>query len=254
MNRRPLIAGNWKMHKTPDETEKFIREFTRIYAQDPEVEVLIIPPFTSLERAGRLLSGTGIALGAQDLYYAEEGAYTGEISTRMLRACGCTYALVGHSERRALFHEDDSLINRKLRAALAAALTPILCVGETLTEHQAGKVEERIVSELSRDLAGVNRDEVAHIVIAYEPIWAIGTGETATPQEAQGTIQMIRTWVAKNYTEQAAEAIRVLYGGSVKPSNAAELLAQPDIDGALVGGASLDPSSFAQIAHAALDR
>jgi len=253
MNRRTLIAGNWKMHKTPDETESFIQEFSHIYQGNSEVEILIIPPFTSLERAGRVLSGTGIGLGAQDLFYEEEGAYTGEVAPRMLIACGCTYVIVGHSERRALFHEDDSLINRKLKAALAAGLSPILCVGETLAEHQAGKVEERITSELTGDLSGVGRDELARVVIAYEPIWAIGTGETATPQEAQETIRVIRAWIGKNYDEKAAETIRILYGGSVKPNNAAALLSQPDIDGALVGGASLDPGSFAQIAHASLD-
>ena len=254
MKRTVLIAGNWKMHKTPDETEGFIREFTRAYSGDPRVEVLLIPPFTSLERAGRLLAGTGISLGAQDVYHADEGAYTGEVSPRMLMACGCSYVIVGHSERRALFHEDDTVVNRKLRAAVSADLSPILCVGETLDEHRAEKVEEKITRQLSADLAGVGRDELSHVVIAYEPIWAIGTGETATPEEAQGTIKMIRDWIEENYDASAAEGIRILYGGSVKPENAASLLSQPDIDGALVGGASLNPDSFAQIARAALDR
>ena len=254
MKRTVLIAGNWKMHKTPDETEGFIREFTRAYSGDPRVEVLLIPPFTSLERAGRLLAGTGISLGAQDVYHADEGAYTGEVSPRMLMACGCSYVIVGHSERRALFHEDDTVVNRKLRAAVSAGLSPILCVGETLDEHRAKKVEEKITRQLSAGLAGVGRDELSHVVIAYEPIWAIGTGETATPEEAQGTIKMIRDWIEENYDASAAEGIRILYGGSVKSENAASLLSQPDIDGALVGGASLNPDSFAQIARAALDR
>lgn len=254
MGRTTLIAGNWKMHKTPDETEEFIREFSKTYKGNPEVEILVIPPFTSLERAGRLIPGTGIGLGAQDLYYEDEGAYTGEVAPRMLLACGCSYALVGHSERRALFHEDDAVINRKLRAAVAAGLSPILCVGETLDEHRAGKVAEKITYQLSSDLAGVDQEDLKRVVIAYEPIWAIGTGETATPEEAQGTIKLIRAWIEENYDAHAAEAIRILYGGSVKPGNAAELLAQSDIDGALVGGASLQPESFAQIARAALDR
>lgn len=254
MKRTVLIAGNWKMHKTPDETEGFIREFTRAYSGDPRVEVLLIPPFTSLERAGRLLAGTGISLGAQDVYHADEGAYTGEVSPRMLMACGCSYVIVGHSERRALFHEDDTVVNRKLRAAVSAGLSPILCVGETLDEHRAGKVEEKITRQLSADLAGVGQEDLKRVVIAYEPIWAIGTGETATPEEAQGTIKMIRDWIEENYDASAAEGIRILYGGSVKPENAASLLSQPDIDGALVGGASLNPDSFAQIARAALDR
>jgi len=254
MKRTVLIAGNWKMHKTPDETEGFIREFTRAYSGDPRVEVLLIPPFTSLERAGRLLAGTGISLGAQDVYHADEGAYTGEVSPRMLMACGCSYVIVGHSERRALFHEDDTVVNRKLRAAVSAGLSPILCVGETLDEHRAGKVKEKITRQLSADLAGVGQEDLKRVVIAYEPIWAIGTGETATPEEAQGTIKMIRDWIEENYDASAAEGIRILYGGSVKPENAASLLSQPDIDGALVGGASLNPDSFAQIARAALDR
>ena len=254
MDRKMLIAGNWKMHKTPDETEEFIATYAAQYQPHPGVEVLLIPPFTSLDRAGRLLADTGIALGAQDLYYEDEGAYTGEISPIMVRACGCTYALVGHSERRALFNEDDAVVNRKLRAAIGAGLTALLCVGETLTEHRAGKVEQRIVAELSRDLAGVSQSDMARVVIAYEPIWAIGTGETATPEEAQATIALIRKWIATTYTDQAAAAVRILYGGSVKPGNAAALLGQPDIDGALVGGASLDPGSFGQIVNAALDR
>ncbi len=254
MARTILIAGNWKMYKTPDETEEFINVFTQNYTDIPGVELLIIPPFTNLERAGRLLARTSIQLGAQDVYYKDEGAYTGEIAPRMLLACGCSYVIVGHSERRALFHEDDVVVNRKLKAAVAAGLSPILCVGETLDEHRAGKVAEKITQQLSSDLTGVGREELSRVVIAYEPIWAIGTGETATPEEAQGTIRMIRSWIGENYDPSAAEDIRILYGGSVKPGNAAALLSQPDIDGALVGGASLKPESFAQIAHAALDR
>ncbi len=254
MNRKMLIAGNWKMHKTPDETEEFITAYLARYRKRPGTDVLIIPPFTSLDRAGRLLAETGIALGAQDLYYEEEGAYTGEIAPHMVRACGCTYALVGHSERRALFNEDDTVVNRKLHAAITAGLTALLCVGETLTEHRAGKVEKRIIAELTRDLAGVTQTDMAHVVIAYEPIWAIGTGETATPAEAQATIKLIRDWITTAYNDQTAAAMQILYGGSVKPGNAAALLGQPDIDGALVGGASLDPESFIQIVDAALDR
>jgi len=254
MDRTMLIAGNWKMHKTPEETEGFIREFLEIHPEGPGTEILIIPPFTNLDRAGKLLAGTQIRLGAQDLYYEDEGAYTGEVAPRMLLACGCLYVLVGHSERRALFHEDDPIVNRKLLAALSAGLSPILCVGETLDEHRAGKVAEKITHQLSADLAGVGQEDLKHVVIAYEPIWAIGTGETATPEEAQSTIKLIRDWIKENYDASAAEGIRILYGGSVKPGNAAALLSQPDIDGALVGGASLQPESFAQIARAALDR
>jgi len=251
MDRRVLIAGNWKMNKTPTETEAFIRTFSKLLTENEGVDVLLLPPFTSLERAGRLLAGTRIALGAQDLHFEEAGAFTGEISAEMLRACGCTYVLVGHSERRTLFHEDDHLVNRKLRSALAGGLYPILCVGETLEEHQQGRVEERITAQLVASLNAVDAKEIVSILIAYEPIWAIGTGETATPQIAEEVICTIREWIATPYNEQNAAAVRILYGGSVKPENTASLIAQPNIDGALVGGASLDPDSFARIVAAA---
>jgi len=250
MDRRTLIAGNWKMNKTPAETESYIKSFMNLLHNDSRVEVLLLPPFTGLDRAGKLLSGTTIALGGQDLHFEAGGAFTGEISSEMLRACGCSYVLAGHSERRALFKEGDSLINRKLHAALAAGLHPILCVGETLEEHRQGRVEERITSQLGADLAQIKAAEASLVVIAYEPIWAIGTGETATPMGAQGTIHMIREWIAAAYDQNVAETMRILYGGSVKPENTASLLHQPDIDGALVGGASLSPDSFAQIVAA----
>jgi len=247
--RRPLIAGNWKMHKTPQETEQFISELLPKLENVEDVEVLIIPPYTSLDRAGRLLQAKSLQLGAQDVHYETEGAFTGEISTRMLKACGCSYVLVGHSERRELFHDDDAIVARKLNAALDADLMPILCVGETLSEHD--RVEEKITRQLTEDLAGIDRDALARITIAYEPIWAIGTGKTATPEVAQETISMIRRWIATNYLEAPAQRMRILYGGSVKPANAESLLAQPDIDGALVGGAALVAESFAQIVDAA---
>lgn len=251
MNRRTLIAGNWKMNKTPAETGEFIRSFVKVCRVDEGVEILLLPPFTGLELAGKLLTGTAIAFGGQDVYFEEGGAFTGEISAGMLRACGCTYVLVGHSERRALFYEDDCLVNRKLHAALENELCPILCVGETLEEHRQDRVEERITAQLVADLDGVDAGQVTSVVIAYEPIWAIGTGETASPEEAQGTIRMIREWISAAYGDKAAERVRILYGGSVKPENAAALLSQPDIDGALVGGASLSPDSFAEIVAAA---
>ena len=250
MDRRTLIAGNWKMNKTPAETESYIKSFMKLLHNDSRIEVLLLPPFTGLERAGKLLSETTIALGGQDLHFETGGAFTGEISSEMLKACGCSYVLVGHSERRALFEENDSLINRKLHAALAAGLHPILCVGETLEEHRQGRVEERITAQLGADLAQIKAAEASLVVIAYEPIWAIGTGETATPMGAQGTIHVIREWIAAAYDQNVAETMRILYGGSVKPENTASLLHQPDIDGALVGGASLSPDSFAQIVAA----
>jgi triosephosphate isomerase len=252
MMRRRLIAGNWKMNKTPTETEEFIRSLVVGVKDNEAVEVLLFPPFTSLGLAGRLLSETGIALGGQNFHFETKGAFTGEISSAMLKDCGCSYVLVGHSERRALFGEDDELLNSKLKAALAAELLPILCIGETLEEHLQGRVKEQITAQLVADLAGVPATAASSIVIAYEPIWAIGTGETASPEEAQETIHMIREWLATEWLagthdERIAEEVRILYGGSVKPENTAALMAQPDIDGALVGGASLSPESFARI-------
>ncbi len=246
--RHPLIAGNWKMHKTPQETEEFIVKFLPKLANVEAIEVLIIPPFTCLDRAGKLLQGQPLQLGAQDMHYEEEGAFTGAISARMLKACGCSYVLVGHSERRELFHDDDTIVARKLNAVLDADLMPILCVGETLSEHDL--VEEKISRQLTEDLAGIDGSTLARITIAYEPIWAIGTGKTATPEVAQETISIIRRFIVTNYDEASAQGIRILYGGSVKPANAASLMAQPDIDGALVGGAALVAESFGQIVDA----
>jgi len=246
--RRSLIAGNWKMHKTAEETEAFITELLPKLRSAKDIEVLIIPPYTSLDRAGKLLQGKPLRLGAQDMHYEAEGAFTGAISAEMLKACGCSYVLVGHSERRELFGDDDAIVARKLNAALDADLMPILCVGETLSEHD--QVEEKITRQLTADLAGIDARTLARITIAYEPIWAIGTGKTATPEVAQETISMIRRWIATNYDEAPAQRMRILYGGSVKPANAASLLAQPDIDGALVGGAALIAESFGQIVDA----
>jgi len=237
-----LIAGNWKMHKTLEETERFIEEFLPKVENIGDADVLIIPPYTSLDRAGGLLSDRGVALGAQDVHYEEEGAFTGAISAAMLVSCGCSYVLIGHSERRELFGDDDTIVARKLHAALNSGLKPILCVGETLAEHD--RVEEKITRQLHDDLADMGAERMTEITIAYEPIWAIGTGKTATPEMAQETIGMIRRWIAKHYSDAAAQEIRILYGGSVKPENAASLLVQPDIDGALVGGAALQPDNY----------
>lgn len=245
--RQRLIAGNWKMNKTPTEAERFIRAFLAADRGADGVETVLLPPFIGLELAGRLLRKTGVALGGQDLHFEEKGAFTGEISAEMLIACGCRYVLVGHSERRTLFHEDDGLLNRKLNAALATGLSPILCVGETLAEHREGQVREKVTAQLCADLDGIEPAQIASIVIAYEPIWAIGTGETASPEEAEGAIRMIRGWFSRAYDEEIAKNLRILYGGSVNPENAAAIVAQPDIDGALVGGASLSPETFARI-------
>jgi triosephosphate isomerase len=247
--RRKLIAGNWKMHMTPRETEAFLESFlARVI--DPRAEVLLIPPFTSLDRAARRLTDSPILLGAQDIHQEPRGAFTGAISSEMVRDIGCTYVLVGHSERRHVFGDDDATVRQKLQAALAAGLQPILCVGEVLDERRSGETQTVIAGQLSAGLTGITPEEMERITIAYEPVWAIGTGETATPEQAQDAIAGIRQWLADRFAVDAASSTRILYGGSVKPGNAADLVHQPDIDGALVGGASLDPELFAQIVAA----
>ena len=249
--RDRLVAGNWKMNKTPAQTEVFIQLFLELVDSNHVAEILLLPPFTSLNLAGKLLAGARISLGAQDLYFEPTGPFTGEVSAEMLEACHCSYVLVGHSERRTILNENETLINQKVLAAVASGIRPILCVGETLTEHQQGKTRERICFQLKHALAGMDRQDAASVVIAYEPLWAIGTGETASAQAAQETIYMIRKWLANTYDDSLSQRMRILYGGSVKPENTASLLDQPDIDGVLVGGASLSPETFAQIANRA---
>ena len=250
MNRR-LIAGNWKMNKTPRESIDFIDAFLGKLGDIRDVEVLLIPPYTSLESSGRRLAGSSIGLGAQDLFYEPSGAYTAAISASMLAACGCRHVLVGHSERRHLFGDDDATVGRKLVSALDGGLTPILCIGETLDERRAGAMETVLGRQLDGGLDGVDADAIERVVMAYEPVWAIGTGETATPQQAQEAVAWVRAWLSQRYGVSVAKRLRILYGGSVKPGNATDLVTQPDIDGALVGGASLDPDAFAAIVEAA---
>jgi triosephosphate isomerase len=245
--RRKLIAGNWKMNKTPGETEAFIAAFLQSSAATAEPEVLLIPPFTSLDRAARFLEGSSVSLGAQDLHPEAKGAFTGAVSGEMIRASGCTYVLAGHSERRHVFGDTSETVGRKLRAALSAELRPILCVGELIEERRAGTTDDVLSAQLEAGLDGVSKAEMTGVAVAYEPVWAIGTGETATPEQAQETIAEIRRRLAERFGEDTADATRILYGGSVKPENAADLVGQPDIDGALVGGASLDPEAFARI-------
>ena len=245
--RRRLIAGNWKMYMTPQETEAFIASFLDRISGSEKVEILLIPPYTSLERAARLLERTTVELGGQDLYFEESGAYTGAVSGEMIRASGCRYVLAGHSERRHVFGDDDATVARKLRAALTADLLPILCVGEVLEERKAGRTDAVVASQLEAAFADVAEAETKRITVAYEPVWAIGTGETATPDQAQEAIAGIRRHLTERFGASSAESIRILYGGSVKPENTADLIAQPDIDGLLVGGASLDPDAFARI-------
>jgi len=242
--RRILVAGNWKMNKTPAETEGFIEAFLPTIAGLGRVEIAIFPPFTSLDRAGRLLEGTTIRLGGQDLHFETSGAYTGAISASMLVACGCRYVLVGHSERRRLFGDDDRIVRLKLEAALSSGLFPILCVGEGTEERRRGDSEGVVTDQLSSALDALDPER---IVIAYEPIWAIGTGQTATPQIAEGMASAIRGWVSSRFGGEVGGRVRILYGGSVNADNAGAIMGEPDIDGVLVGGASLDPAKFASI-------
>jgi triosephosphate isomerase len=235
------------MYKTVAEAAALVEELLRGLGDTGDREVLVCPPYTALHALSSLLQESPIKLGAQDVFYEAQGAYTGAVSPLMLRDLGCAYVIVGHSERRQIFGEDDALINRKLRAALAHGLLPILCVGETKPQRDAGQAEQVVVTQLHGCLAQVEAAALREIVIAYEPVWAIGTGDTATPQDAQAMHATIRRTLANSYGQSAADLVRIQYGGSVKPDNVDELMAQPDIDGALVGGASLKADSFLRI-------
>lgn len=247
MPRKPLIAANWKMHKTPAEAASFVETFLPLVADDTRSDIVLCPPSISLSVVADALAGSNVAAGAQNMHYAEEGAFTGETSPAMLIAVGATYVIVGHSERRQYFNETDETVNKKLRTALRHKLLPIVCVGELLGERESGSTEEVLVRQVSGALANIAPEEAAPIAIAYEPIWAIGTGKTASPEMAAEAHLLIRSEVARLLTREIADKLRILYGGSVKPDNASSLLNQPEIDGALVGGASLKPDSFAQI-------
>ncbi|HVE15149.1 MAG TPA: triose-phosphate isomerase [Chthoniobacterales bacterium] len=249
--RKKIIAANWKMNQTVADTESFLTDF-RLEVEDVAgVDIVIAPPFTSLAKISELLGGSQkIRTAAQNMYFEASGAYTGEISAQMLRELYVKYVILGHSERRQIFGETDALINKKVITALESELKPILCVGETLEEREAGKENEVLETQLRGCLAGVSAEQLVEIVIAYEPVWAIGTGKTASTQQAQDCHAHVRKVLAGLSNEETAQKVRIQYGGSVKPSNAAELLAEPDIDGALVGGASLDPRGFAEIVKA----
>lgn len=249
--RRPLISGNWKMHHTHLDAIQVIQKLA--FRLDPGtytgLDVSVHPAFTALRSVQTVLEAdkVPIALGAQDCHWEAKGAFTGEVSPVMLAKLNVSYVIVGHSERRQLFGETDETVNKKVRAVLAAGMTPIMCVGETLDEREAGVTEEKVSGQVAAGLAGVGREAVAGLVLAYEPIWAIGTGRTASAADAQATIGAIRGVIGEQAGAEAAASIRIQYGGSVKPENIAELMAQPDIDGALVGGASLDPDEFAAV-------
>ena len=250
--RKKIIAANWKMNMTVSEAESFLEDFRLEIEDVTSVETVIAPPFTVLPKLSELLGGSQkIRLGAQNFYYEKSGAYTGEISATMLRELFVKYVIIGHSERRQIFGETDDLINKKVLAAHASELKPILCVGETLAEREAGKENEVLETQLRGGLANVTAEQLLETVIAYEPVWAIGTGKTATSAQAQECHAHVRAVLAELTDQATADKVRIQYGGSVKPSNAKELLTQPDIDGALVGGASLEPRSFAEIVKAA---
>ncbi|MDR1907057.1 MAG: triose-phosphate isomerase [Puniceicoccales bacterium] len=250
MDRKYLIVGNWKMNRTPSQSVELAEKIVDLKTRrgiSPHIAVAICPPFTSLDRCTTLLKGTDIAIGAQNLYFEKEGAFTGEISPSMLKDLGVSHVIIGHSERRAIFHETDELIHQKVKAAQGFQLTPILCVGETLRERESGQTLAVIEGQISRTLEGITDSK---LVIAYEPVWAIGTGKTATPETAQEVHQFIRGLLQKQFGKEGIE-MHILYGGSMKPDNAAELLRQPDITGGLIGGASLIAESFMDIVTAA---
>ena len=247
--RKPVMAGNWKMYKTPAETTAFFEKFRPLAGQAEHCEVVICPPFTNLAAAVAATQGTRIRVGAQNIAWAKEGAFTGEISGPMIVAAGATYAIVGHSERRQYFAETDETVLKRTQAALEFGLTPIVCVGERLEERESGHTEAVLARQFQQGIAGLSEQQFARIVIAYEPVWAIGTGKTATPEIAADTHRAIRGQVRAKFGKDAGDAIRILYGGSVKPDNTRTLMAQPEIDGVLVGGASLDAVSFASIVN-----
>lgn len=245
--RTPVIAGNWKMHKTVSESVEFTRELAGLVADATDVEVVICPPYTSLTSVVDAVDGTSIRVAAQNMHFEQSGAFTGEIAPRMLKEIGVTDVILGHSERREYYAENDADLARKVTVAFAEGIRPILCVGESEAEREGGATEDKLASQLTADLADIDADRLPEMIIAYEPIWAIGTGKTATPEIAQDTIAFIRSSLAGSFGDDAASRVRILYGGSVKPDNISELMAQDDIDGALVGGACLEAEGFSQI-------
>ncbi len=251
MIRKKLIAGNWKMNKTSADASTLVQEIVAEIGRVTDVDILVCPPFTSLESAGKLLEGSNVKLGAQNMHHEASGAYTGEISASMLRSTFATYVILGHSERRTYFAENDKFINQKVLAALKNQLKPVLCVGETLAERESGATLKVVQTQLEGALEGVSKEQATSVVVAYEPVWAIGTGKVATTEQAQEVHAFIRSLLVKLFGDAIAQKVRILYGGSMKPSNAPELLAQKDIDGGLIGGASLESRSFVELVKAA---
>ncbi len=245
--RAPIIAGNWKMYKTAAEAEAFARDFLPLVSGVTGVKIVLAPPYLAIRTVADFVRGSHVRVAAQNVHFAADGAYTGEVSAAMIKEAGATYAIIGHSERRQYYAETDESVNRKVKAALEAALTPIMCLGETLQERESGKTFDVVGRQLRAGLAGVQAPAAATVVVAYEPVWAIGTGKTASPAQAQEVHAFLRKRLSEIWGAAAAAEVRILYGGSVKPDNVVELMGQADIDGALVGGASLKPDSFARI-------
>ena len=243
------MAGNWKMYKTAAETSSFFEQFRALVEHSGHCEIVICPPYPNLPAAVAAAQGTRIGIGAQNLFWAKEGAYTGEVSASMIRSTGCSHVIVGHSERRQYFGETNETVLKKTIAALEAGLTPIVCVGETLEHREGGQTEAVILDHCQGGTSKLTSEQFAKILLAYEPVWAIGTGKTATPEIAADAHRVIRDFARRSFSQQAADNLRILYGGSVKPDNIKKLMAQPEIDGALVGGASLEPISFASIVN-----
>ncbi|HEV7520811.1 MAG TPA: triose-phosphate isomerase [Candidatus Angelobacter sp.] len=245
--RKKLIAGNWKMYKTPEQAQAFVSAFLPQVAGHTRDEIVLCPPFVSIPAVVEATRNSNVAVGGQDMFWEKEGAYTGAVSGQMLHAAGCSHVIIGHSERRQYFGETDDTVNRKLRSALVVGLKPIVCVGEVLQEREAGVTEDILRRQCSIAFREISAGGAHTIIVAYEPVWAIGTGKTATPELAAEAHRVIRAQAAESLGDDVAAKMRVLYGGSVKPENATALMSQPEIDGALVGGASLDPKSFAAI-------
>ena len=246
-NRRPLIAGNWKMYKTAQEAAETAEQLVEKVRDVADVDIMIAPPFTALESVSREIKNSPVAMGAQNLYWEEEGAYTGEISAPMLKSVGCEYGIIGHSERRQYFGESDRTVNQRIQAAIRVGLKPVFCIGETEQEREAEQTFSVLDKQVRKGLEKRVPEQLDSLIIAYEPVWAIGTGKTATTEQAQEVHQFIRSLIEKSFGNELSKSIRILYGGSVKPDNILNLMEMPDIDGALVGGASLSADSFSQI-------
>lgn len=248
--RRKVVAGNWKMNMNLSGTIELISAIkNELSKSDSKSEVIVCPPFTSLETAVTLVKGSAIKVGAQNMHYENDGAFTGEISADMLKSVGCEYVIIGHSERRTLFGETDEMINKKIKKAQSSGLKPIFCVGETLEEREKGLTEKVVENQVKNGLSGIEESDLFNLIIAYEPVWAIGTGKTASPEQAQEVHKFIRNLISKLFSNNFADNLIIQYGGSVKPDNAKELFSQPDIDGGLIGGASLKADSFVTIAN-----